>query len=44
MCLIFSQDALLRRMRDRCVPLAGEKSGWDLIRTVVLPESGSLTH
>ncbi|KAM7365499.1 hypothetical protein PAMP_016419 [Pampus punctatissimus] len=38
----FPQETLFRRMRDRCVSLAGEKSGWDLIRAAVLSEKGSL--
>ncbi|CAK6979048.1 guanylate cyclase soluble subunit beta-2, partial [Scomber scombrus] len=35
-------EAFFRRMRDRCVSLAGEKKGWDLIRAVVLSDKGSL--
>uniref|UniRef100_A0A667WFL9 guanylate cyclase n=1 Tax=Myripristis murdjan TaxID=586833 RepID=A0A667WFL9_9TELE len=31
----------LRRMRERCVSLAGRRSGWDLVRTVVLLGKGS---
>lgn len=38
----FSQEALFRTMRDRCVSLAGKKNGWDLIRAVVLSEKGLL--
>ncbi|XP_026219406.1 guanylate cyclase soluble subunit beta-2 [Anabas testudineus] len=34
-------EDLLSRMKDRCVSLAGKKSGWDLIRAVVVSEKGS---
>ncbi|XP_047192531.1 guanylate cyclase soluble subunit beta-2 isoform X3 [Scophthalmus maximus] len=33
--------ALFRRMRDRCMSLAGKKRGWELIRALVLSENGS---
>ncbi|XP_069031344.1 guanylate cyclase soluble subunit beta-2 isoform X2 [Embiotoca jacksoni] len=36
----YKWDELFRRMRERCVSLAGRKSGWDLIRAVVLSEKG----
>lgn len=29
-------------MKNRCVSLAGKKSGWDLIRAVVVSEKGGL--
>ncbi|XP_045911398.1 guanylate cyclase soluble subunit beta-2-like isoform X1 [Micropterus dolomieu] len=36
------REGALRAMRERCVSLAGEKSGWELIRAVVLSEKGHL--
>ncbi|XP_044044048.1 guanylate cyclase soluble subunit beta-2-like [Siniperca chuatsi] len=35
-------EALFRTMRDRCLSLAGKRSGWELIRAVVLSEKGNL--
>ncbi|KAG7502371.1 guanylate cyclase soluble subunit beta-2-like [Solea senegalensis] len=35
------EEAFFRRMRDRYVSLAGKKSGWDLIRALVLSAEGS---
>ncbi|XP_041821748.1 guanylate cyclase soluble subunit beta-2 [Chelmon rostratus] len=40
----YREEALLRTMRDRCVSLSGKKSGWDLIRAVVLTEKGRLLY
>ncbi|XP_076580298.1 guanylate cyclase soluble subunit beta-2-like [Chaetodon auriga] len=36
------REALFRTMRDRCLSVTGKKSGWDLIRAVVLTEKGTL--
>lgn len=38
----FPQEALFGIMRDRCASLAGKRSGWDLLRAVVLTEKGEL--
>ncbi|XP_034721079.1 guanylate cyclase soluble subunit beta-2 [Etheostoma cragini] len=36
------RETLLRKMKEKCVSLAGKKHGWDLIRAVVTSEKGSL--
>ncbi|KAM9836046.1 LOW QUALITY PROTEIN: guanylate cyclase soluble subunit beta-2-like [Aulostomus maculatus] len=35
------REVFFRRMRERCLSLAGEQKGWGLIRTLVLSEKGS---
>nr|XP_020441753.1 guanylate cyclase soluble subunit beta-2-like isoform X2 [Monopterus albus] len=37
----YREEALFQRLRNRCASLVGNKSGWDLIRAVVLSEEGS---
>ncbi|XP_071758230.2 guanylate cyclase soluble subunit beta-2 [Centroberyx gerrardi] len=34
------RETTLRGMRERCASLAGRRSGWDLVRTVVLGKGG----
>lgn len=36
----YPQEGLFTTLRDRCASLAGTKSGWELIRAVVLSEKG----
>lgn len=39
-CVLCPQEEILERMKDRCMSLSVKKTGWDLIRAVVLSEKG----